>query len=195
MIGGVSNEKGRVGMFKKVQNVEVMMESSVGALLGLTVRVYLTVGRKKAYLIERYSRSQLQEMKHRSIHEPVCYLTPQGSYYWRFEDNWYLEDNGLDATEVEALIRSQEMQLEKRIGEAKSALAAQRLPDGSRRVPLSSELRKSVWKRDGGTCQSCGATEDLQFDHIIPVSLGGANSLDNLQVMCTRCNLQKGTSI
>jgi len=32
-------------------------------------------------------------------------------------------------------------------------------------------------------------------DHIVPVSLGGKDSLDNLQTMCYRCNRSKGNRI
>lgn len=32
-------------------------------------------------------------------------------------------------------------------------------------------------------------------DHIIPRSLGGKNSVDNYQTMCTRCNMKKGNRL
>lgn len=38
----------------------------------------------------------------------------------------------------------------------------------------------------------CGSTEDLTHDHVIPVSLGGAHSLYNSQVLCGTCNSSKG---
>jgi 5-methylcytosine-specific restriction endonuclease McrA len=40
--------------------------------------------------------------------------------------------------------------------------------------------------------QQGGETLDLQFDHIIPVALGGATTFDKVQVWCGRCNLDKG---
>jgi 5-methylcytosine-specific restriction endonuclease McrA len=41
----------------------------------------------------------------------------------------------------------------------------------------------------------CGSTFDLQYDHIIPVALGGATSEQNLQLLCAGCNREKGASL
>jgi excisionase family DNA binding protein len=63
-----------------------------------------------------------------------------------------------------------------------------------KRKSLSSRRRFEVLKRDGFTCQYCGAcppTAVLHVDHIVPVSRGGENSLTNLITACSECNLGK----
>src|SRR5829696_3118427 len=54
-------------------------------------------------------------------------------------------------------------------------------------VRISSEVRKYVSDRDDGQCQHCGATQNLELDHIIPLSRGGLNTEKNLQVLCAPC--------
>jgi hypothetical protein len=63
----------------------------------------------------------------------------------------------------------------------------------SRAIPQAMKI--DVWQRDGGKCRQCSATEYLEFDHIIPWSMGGATSVDNLQILCRRDNLAKGARI
>lgn len=50
-----------------------------------------------------------------------------------------------------------------------------------------------VGRRDGFRCAACMSVDDLELDHIKPVSRGGSNRLDNLQLLCRDCNAQKGT--
>lgn len=46
------------------------------------------------------------------------------------------------------------------------------------------------------TCQYCGTSQNLTWDHIIPLSKGGDPfSKDNLQRLCMKCNLSKGAKI
>jgi len=57
---------------------------------------------------------------------------------------------------------------------------------------IPAEVKREVWKRDGGRCVQCGAAENLHFDHIIPYSKGGSSLVAaNVQLLCARHNLQK----
>jgi hypothetical protein len=65
----------------------------------------------------------------------------------------------------------------------------------TKRTPLSKKTRFEVFKRDGFTCQYCGAHPPaaiLECDHIKPVAEGGLNDQDNLVTACFTCNRGKG---
>lgn len=57
------------------------------------------------------------------------------------------------------------------------------------RVGLFTEKQKREWRDDH--CARCGATEDLQLDHITPRFAGGKPSCENAQTLCRRCNREK----
>lgn len=63
------------------------------------------------------------------------------------------------------------------------------------------QLRFKVFKRDNFKCCLCGAspakdpTVELHVDHIIPWSKGGETTIDNLQTLCSKCNIGKSDSI
>ncbi len=66
----------------------------------------------------------------------------------------------------------------------------------ARRRVIPTHVKLEVWKRDQGQCVMCGATDDLHFDHIIPYSKGGASAtVDNVQLLCARHNLEKSDQI
>lgn len=62
-------------------------------------------------------------------------------------------------------------------------------------------LRAMVLIRDNCICKMCGAspakdtTIVLHVDHILPWSKGGATAPDNLQALCTVCNIGKSNQI
>ena len=57
-------------------------------------------------------------------------------------------------------------------------------------------IRQQVARRDKHVCQYCGeATRDGEVDHIIPLSGGGTDALDNLAWSCASCNRSKGSKI
>ncbi len=62
---------------------------------------------------------------------------------------------------------------------------------------ISDKLRYQVLKRDNFKCCACGASPaknpdiELHIDHIISWSKGGETTIDNLQTLCSKCNLGK----
>ena len=56
---------------------------------------------------------------------------------------------------------------------------------------VSNQTKMDVLVRDDHKCQVCSSTENLEFDHIIPVSKGGSSESDNLQLLCRSCNRSK----
>lgn len=62
---------------------------------------------------------------------------------------------------------------------------------------INTRLRFRVLARDNFKCCACGASPakdpsvELHVDHIIPWSKGGETEIDNLQTLCSKCNLGK----
>jgi 5-methylcytosine-specific restriction endonuclease McrA len=53
-----------------------------------------------------------------------------------------------------------------------------------------------VLKRDGFICRYCGRgapVVELRVDHVIPKSLDGPDTIDNLVAACHDCNAGKGS--
>lgn len=70
----------------------------------------------------------------------------------------------------------------------------QSIPDKTKysRPRIPEEIRVKVWRRDGGECARCGSRENLEFDHIVPISKGGSNTTRNIELLCEKCNRSKG---
>ena len=66
-------------------------------------------------------------------------------------------------------------------------------PDEQRRIPEN--VKREVWRRDGGKCSRCGSREKLEYDHIIPYSKGGSNTARNIELLCQDCNRKKTDNI
>jgi len=66
---------------------------------------------------------------------------------------------------------------------------------------INLRLRFKVMQYDNFKCRICGSTPandptvQLHIDHILPWSKGGETTLENLQTLCSRCNLGKSDLI
>lgn len=60
-----------------------------------------------------------------------------------------------------------------------------------KRRKYSEEERKIIYDRSNGRCALCGQKlllDNMTIDHIVPISMGGEDSLDNIQASCFACN-------
>lgn len=80
--------------------------------------------------------------------------------------------------------------------EAEDSVGSTVPPNVQRRRVIPTPVKLAVWKRDGGRCVMCGATNELHFDHDLPWSRGGTSiTEENVQLLCARHNLQKHNRI
>ncbi len=55
--------------------------------------------------------------------------------------------------------------------------------------------RHNIYARDNNTCQYCGVQyprSELNLDHVVPRSLGGTSTWENIVCSCLACNRRKG---
>lgn len=58
---------------------------------------------------------------------------------------------------------------------------------------LSKNIYEKLFKLQKGKCVCCGSSlgDNCHMDHIMPLALGGKNDDSNMQLLTSRCNLQK----
>lgn len=122
----------------------------------------------------------------------------RGRVMWAFQGRLYTTagEDDLAPDEVEALIKEKENKKRVKIARAKAVAAmADSLDRKGKREPIPRDLKVAVWQRDEGKCSQCGSNVQLEFDHIVPLAMGGSNTERNLQLLCAQCNREKGASL
>lgn len=143
-----------------------------------------------------WSESKFRKLKKSLDSFPEALLRNDEKTLWGFQGRWYWDNEDLTAEEVFAVLTARAERRKQSIERAKSIAGFVATPETeNRRGHISPELRQLVWMRDNGACTNCGSNVELQFDHIIPVAMGGATNEENLQILCGSCNRTKGNSL
>lgn len=119
-----------------------------------------------------------------------------------FQGNCFLVDENLSEDDqeerllllVEDFVNKRRLELErlrKRVRWQRRMLGLENVDLNFERRDIPDELVRQIIDRDE-VCRRCGSHEDLQLDHIIPVSRGGNDTEENLRLLCGACNRKRG---
>jgi 5-methylcytosine-specific restriction endonuclease McrA len=161
--------------------------------MGMFTGRYAVVSGRRVYP-PRWKRVGFEELRAAQQENPVVVVDDGKRTLWYFHDKFYWEDDGLDAEDIKALVHQRERRLQQKVQTARSLMHADETGRPTR-IPIPSDLRRLVFERDGGRCVECGSNFDLQYDHVLPVALGGATTAENLQLLCAECNRRKSDSL
>lgn len=96
---------------------------------------------------------------------------------------------------LEAAARQRERDKERRLARARVTVQAREDSVGHVRRAIPDDVKMFVWRRDQGRCVRCETNVDLEFDHVIPLVMGGGDTARNLQLLCGACNRAKGGNL
>jgi len=117
------------------------------------------------------------------------YCLYRGYIYKLDRPDYTSEEMVLQIMELEDKERHKFERLKHRFSEA------EKIEKEGQRLPIPEEVRIVVWRRDDGKCVKCGSRENLEYDHIIPISKGGSNTVRNIELLCEKCNREKKDKI
>jgi 5-methylcytosine-specific restriction endonuclease McrA len=160
---------------------------------GMFTGRYAIVSGRRAYS-PRWKKAEIEALLAAQKEDPVAVVSDGSRTLWYFHDRFYWDDDGLNADDIRALVHQRERRLQQKVQTARSLMHADETGRPTR-IPIPSDLRRAVFERDGGRCVECGSNFDLQYDHLLPVALGGATTLENLQLLCADCNRRKSDSL
>lgn len=115
---------------------------------------------------------------------------------WLYQDAIYAINGELSRDEEKLLILEYADKERRKFERLKNKFSTKKSEElNFERVRIPEEVRIAVWRRDQGRCARCGSRENLEYDHIVPVSKGGGNTERNIELLCQDCNRAKGNRI
>lgn len=171
---------------RKVTNVEVVR----GGFFRTHYEIRAPT-RGREYWYRRFSQEEYDRLKERQRSQPVAMLWSEGRIWCWYKSEFYHENDGYSSEDVRLLLWDREQKKKRKLERLRKEMLSKHTIEQARRERIPEDVRIFVWKRDGGRCVKCGSQENLEFDHIIPVSKGGSNTARNIQLLCETCNRMK----
>lgn len=154
------------------------------------------------YLSELYSKRKIEELEKNEKTSGynslwANYIQLQNEEAEKInKEHWCIvvatHQHFVTGTYLESLLELHRQHWRNKIGNGKN----KKVKNG--RTPFTKSIRHEVFKKDNYKCVECGVSKKercLHVDHIIPISRGGTDELDNLQTLCDGCNLAKSNKI
>jgi hypothetical protein len=110
---------------------------------------------------------------------PVFVARSRQRQWWWWRNAFYWESGDCGPEDVAALLMMLERDDEQGIEWELDAHLGEPIPEAVKRL---------VDERDAGRCQICGSEELIQYEHVVPWSMGGGNEAQNILLLCAGCN-------
>lgn len=153
------------------------------------------------YSLDAWKVTGDRELWESSIIEPIdlasknAFMGSKGTI-WLFQNCLYQVTGTYTDEQVKLLILDavdKERRTFERLRAEFDSEASKEVKQKRGRIP--EEVRVAVWRRDQGRCARCGSRENLEYDHIVPLSKGGSNTVRNIELLCEKCNREEGNRV
>lgn len=156
--------------------------------------------RQMLNLLKRYSLWDLESILN-SYDGVYCYGCIENGISCKLEDaekiindcldvlNCHYSNNGQRFNAQSIFNFMQKIVEKKKIAQLKKDLTKKRRTDFDKNRDA---LLLMMIEKDGLKCKTCFSIDNITIDHIIPLSKGGTDALENLQLLCRSCNSRKG---
>jgi hypothetical protein len=110
---------------------------------------------------------------------PVFVARARRRQWWWWQNAFYWESGDCGPEDVAALLVMLERDDEQGLEWELDARLAEPIPE---------DVKRLVSERDKERCLACGSDELIQYDHVVPWSMGGGNEPQNIRLLCAGCN-------
>ncbi len=135
------------------------------------------------------------ELAKTALEDPVPWQIDSATGFWIFKGSIYEVDQSFSQANMRLLVLEEFDRERRRFERLKQKYDLPEREETRIRLRIPEQVRIEVWRRDGGKCAVCGSRDNLEYDHIVPVSKGGSNTARNIELLCEKHNRSKGAKI
>lgn len=137
---------------------------------------------RKEYKRRRYLKKREEQLAYYKDRYQKIYKTGRREHYRRYAQEHKQEQLAYQRQRVRTVPKARLYHL------VRSHARRTVLKDGD----LTREDWIEVLDQHDRKCAYCGTTENIELDHVVPLSKGGRHTKSNVQPLCRSCNARKG---